>query len=356
MHIVYLNRDCRIDEVTGMLQPIIPRNVLVTGGAGFIGSNFVRLVLHENPQIHITVLDALTYAGNLRNLQGLPEERYTFVHGDIGDAALLEDLVPRHDAVVNFAAESHNDNSIASPGIFVSSNIVGTFTLLEAVRKHHIRFHQVSTDEVYGDTDYTDTSQFTQSSPYRPSSPYAASKACADLLVRAWIRTYGLAATISVSSNNYGPYQHVEKFIPRQITNLLSGRRAKLYGEGKEIRDWIAVEDNCAAIWRIMCEAIPGGTYLVSANCRKSNREVLRDILKLMGRDDNDYDYVSNRPGVDRRYALDSEAIYTQLGWKPRVRDFLAGLQRTIDWYCDHEDWWAASKHATETKYAHEHH
>ncbi|MFT8704626.1 dTDP-glucose 4,6-dehydratase [Bifidobacterium aquikefiricola] len=333
-----------------------PHNILVTGGAGFIGSNFVRYVLNNNPDVHITVLDALTYAGNINNLNGLPEGRYTFVHGNICDADLLDTLIPNHDTVINFAAESHNDNSIAQPDIFITSNIVGTFTLLQAVARHHIRFHQVSTDEVYGDTDYHDRSKFTQFSPYHPSSPYSASKASADMLVQAWIRTYGVAATISNSSNNYGPYQHVEKFIPRQITNLLSGRRAKLYGEGKEIRDWIAVEDNCSAIWQIVLHGTIGKTYLVSADCEKSNRDVLHSILRLMGRAEDDYDAVSNRPGVDRRYALNSDEIRKEFGWKPEFSNFEAGLQDTIDWYAQHEEWWQSSKQATEQKYAKEHH
>ena len=223
-------------------------NILVTGGAGFIGSNFVHWLVDNQPQVHIVVLDALTYAGNLKNLKGLPEERMDFVHGDICDADLLDALVPACDAIVHFAAESHNDNSITDPSPFLRTNVEGTFRLLEACRKYGTRFHHVSTDEVYGDLSLDDPARFTEETPYRPSSPYSSTKAASDMLVRAWHRTYGVAATISNCSNNYGPRQHVEKFIPRQITNLIDGIKPKLYGDGLNVRDWIHTEDHSSAV------------------------------------------------------------------------------------------------------------
>ena len=229
-----------------------PKRIIVTGGAGFIGSNFVHWVVDNQPDVHVVVLDALTYAGNLDNLAGIPEERMTFVHGDICDEALLEEIVPGVDAIVHFAAESHNDNSIADPEPFVRTNVHGTFRLLEAARKHDVRFHHISTDEVYGDLALDDPARFTEETPYRPSSPYSSTKASSDMLVRAWFRTYGVRATISNCSNNYGPRQHIEKFIPRQITNVLTGIRPKLYGDGLNVRDWIHTEDHSSAVWAIL--------------------------------------------------------------------------------------------------------
>lgn len=215
------------------------KNLLVTGGAGFIGSNFVHWVMANQPNVKVTVLDALTYAGNLENLTGLPGDRLTFVHGNICDAALVYELFAKNDACVHFAAESHNDNSIADPSPFLKTNVEGTYTLLQAARDFDIRFHHISTDEVYGDLALDDPARFTEQTPYKPSSPYSSTKAASDLLVRAWCRTYGVKATISNCSNNYGPRQHIEKFIPRQITNILCGRRPKLYGDGLNVRDWM---------------------------------------------------------------------------------------------------------------------
>ncbi len=225
--------------------------LLVTGGAGFIGSNFVHHVI-EHTDHHVTVLDKLTYAGNRASLAGLPESRLMFVHGDVADPDVVDDLVATSDAVVHYAAESHNDNSLSDPTPFLQTNVIGTFTLLEAVRKHGVRFHHISTDEVYGDLALDDPARFTEASPYNPSSPYSSTKAGSDMLVRAWIRSYGVAATISNCSNNYGPYQHVEKFIPRQITNILLGIRPKLYGEGRNVRDWIHADDHSSAVLRIL--------------------------------------------------------------------------------------------------------
>lgn len=332
-------------------ETFTPKNIIVTGGCGFIGSNFVHYVVDNHPHVHVTVLDALTYAGNIENIAGLPEDRVEFVHGNICDAELLDRIVPGHDAIVHYAAESHNDNSIADPEPFLKTNVEGTFRLLEAVRKYGIRYHHVSTDEVYGDLALDDPAKFTESTPYHPSSPYSSTKAASDMLVRAWTRTYGLRTTISNCSNNYGPYQHVEKFIPRQITNILAGIRPKLYGQGLAVRDWISVEDHCSAIWTILTQGCIGETYLVGANGEYNNIDVLRMILKLMGRDANDFDHVNDRPGGDKRYAIDATKLQTELGWAPKYTDFEEGLAATIDWYRAHESWWMPDKAGTEEKY-----
>lgn len=325
---------------------------LVTGGAGFIGSNFVHWVVENQPEARVVVLDKLTYAGNRENLAGIPEERMTFVHGDICDADLLEKIVPGVDGIVHFAAESHNDNSIADPEPFVHTNVYGTFRLLEAARAHDVRFHHISTDEVYGDLALDDPARFTEETPYRPSSPYSSSKASSDMLVRAWHRTYGVRVTISNCSNNYGPRQHIEKFIPRQITNLLTGTRPKLYGDGLNVRDWIHTEDHSSAVWEILQRGRIGETYLIGADGEKSNLEVLRSILLAMGRDSDDFDWVRDRPGHDRRYAIDASRLRSELGWAPRHTDFSEGLANTIAWYKDNPQWWQDDKAATEAKYA----
>lgn len=321
-------------------EAFAPRRLLVTGGAGFIGSNFVHWVVEHQPEVHLVVLDALTYAGNLENLAGIPEERLTFVHGDICDADLLEELFPGIDAVVHFAAESHNDNSIANPAPFVRTNVEGTFCLLEAARRHGTRFHHISTDEVYGDLALDDPARFTEGSPYRPSSPYSSTKAASDMLVRAWRRTYGLDVTISNCSNNYGPRQHIEKFIPHQIAAVLMGGRPQLYGDGLNVRDWIHVDDHSSAVWAILTRGEPGETYLIGADGERSNLEVMRGILSRMGRDADDFDWVRDRPGHDRRYAIDSTKLRRELGWRPEHTDFDAGLDATIRWYRENESWW----------------
>ena len=324
---------------------------LVTGGAGFIGSNFVRHVL-DHTDGEVTVLDKLTYAGNLASLDGLPESRFTLVRGDICDAALVDGLVARHDVVVHFAAESHNDNSLRDPSPFVTTNLVGTYTLLEAVRRQDIRYHHISTDEVYGDLALDDPQRFTETTPYNPSSPYSATKAGSDLLVRAWVRSFGVRATISNCSNNYGPYQHVEKFIPRQITNVLDGGRPKLYGTGNNVRDWIHADDHSAAVLLITERGRIGETYLVGADGERSNREVVETILVLLGRPRDAYDLVTDRVGHDLRYAIDSTKLRAELGWQPRFSDFAAGLADTIAWYADNEAWWRPQKAPTEAAYA----
>jgi dTDP-glucose 4,6-dehydratase len=324
--------------------------ILVTGGAGFIGSNFVHYVL-ANTDHSVTVLDKLTYAGNLASLDGLPEDRFAFVQGDIADAAVVNELVPAHDAVVHYAAESHNDNSLNDPRPFLDTNIIGTYTLIEAARRHGVRFHHISTDEVYGDLELDDPARFTEQTPYNPSSPYSSTKAGSDLLVRAWVRSFGLQATISNCSNNYGPYQHVEKFIPRQITNVLRGERPKLYGTGENVRDWIHANDHSSAVLTILEHGRIGETYLIGADGEKNNKEVVEQILVELGQPADAYDLVTDRPGHDLRYAIDSTKLRTELGWTPSFSDFAAGLADTIAWYREHEGWWAPQKDATEARY-----
>jgi dTDP-glucose 4,6-dehydratase len=324
--------------------------ILVTGGAGFIGSNFVHHLV-GNTGHTMTVLDNLTYAGNAASLAGLPEARVELVVGDILDAPLVDELFARHDAVVHFAAESHNDNSLSDPSPFVQTNVVGTFTLLEAARRHGIRFHHISTDEVYGDLELDDPERFTEATPYNPSSPYSSTKAGSDLLVRAWVRSFGVQATISNCSNNYGPYQHVEKFIPRQITNVLRGERPKLYGTGENVRDWIHADDHSSAVLTILERGVIGETYLIGADGEKNNKDVVELILDELGQPRDAYDLVADRPGHDLRYAIDSTKLRAELGWTPRFGDFAAGLAATIAWYRDNEAWWAPQKDATEAKY-----
>lgn len=327
------------------------KNILVTGGAGFIGSNFVHWVINHVPTSHVIVLDKLTYAGNKENLAGLPTDRFEFVKGDICDAKLVNELVPQVDAVVHYAAESHNDNSISNPEPFIRTNIFGTYTLIQAALQHDKRFHHISTDEVYGDLALDDPARFTEQTPYHPSSPYSSSKASSDLLVLAWHRTYGLKCTISNCSNNYGPYQHIEKFIPRQVTNILSGRSPKLYGDGLNVRDWIHTEDHSSAVWTILTKGELGQTYLIGADGEKNNLAVLRAINKLMGREADDFEWVKDRPGHDRRYAIDSTKLRRELGWKPLYTNFDEGLADTIAWYQEHEEWWKPAKEAIEKKY-----
>lgn len=337
------------------------KNIIVTGGAGFIGSNFVHYVVNNHPEVHVTVLDKLTYAGNKENLAGLPEDRVKLVVGDICDKELVDKLVQNADAVVHYAAESHNDNSLRNPDPFIQTNIVGTSVLIEACTKYDVRFHHVSTDEVYGDLPLREDlpghgegpgEKFTPESPYKPSSPYSSSKASSDLLVRAWVRSFGLKATISNCSNNYGPYQHIEKFIPRQITNILSGIRPKLYGTGKNVRDWIHTNDHSSAVWKILNEGKIGETYLIGADGEKNNKEVLELILKLMGQPSDAYDQVKDRPGHDLRYAIDASKLRNELGWEPQYTNFEEGLKATIDWYTNHYEWWQDQKAAVEAKYA----
>lgn len=324
--------------------------ILVTGGAGFLGSNFVHHVL-RSAEYHVTVLDKLTYAGNFESLRGLPKDRLTFVKGDIADAEVVNSLVRRVDIVVHFAAESHNDNSLRDPKIFLDTNIYGTYTLLEAVRYHEKRFHHVSTDEVYGELPLDCAVRFTEKSSYNPSSPYSATKAASDLLVKAWARSFGVQATISNSSNNYGPRQHIEKFIPRQITNIIDGASPKLYGNGENVRDWIHVDDHSAAILKILEEGVIGETYVVGAEGEMTNKEVLRMILEIM-RAPLEIELVPDRPGHDKRYAVEAAKLRTELDWMPRFLTFETGLRDTILWYQENEQWWRPHKAPTESRYS----
>ena len=325
--------------------------VLVTGGAGFIGSNFVLRARQVRPEWELTVIDALTYAGNRASLAPV-EDEITFVEGSIADADLVDRLVADTDLVIHFAAESHNDNSLDNPWPFMESNIIGTYRLLEAVRKHDKRIHHISTDEVYGDLELDDPQRFLETTPVNPSSPYSASKASADLLVRAWIRSFKLKATLSNCSNNYGPRQHVEKFIPRQITGILDGVKPKLYGAGANVRDWIHVDDHNDAVIAIVEQGRLGETYLIGADGEQNNRQIIALLLELMGKPADWFEHVNDRPGHDLRYAIDSTKLRTETGWRPQYQDIRAGLQQTIDWYAANEAWWRTAKESTEQVYA----
>ena len=324
--------------------------MLVTGGAGFIGANFVHYTVRNHPGYQVCVLDALTYAGDRTTLSPVAGE-VEFVHGDISDADVVGRLVKDADLIVHFAAESHVDISLHDPEPFIRSNIIGTYTLQEAVRRHGGRFHLISTDEVFGDLPLDTAEQFSEGTPYDPSSPYSASKASSDMLVRAWARSFGVAATVSNCANNYGPFQHVEKFIPRQVTNVLRGVRPKLYGAGENVREWTHVDDHSAAVHLILSQGRIGETYLVGSGDERSNKQITQLILELMGQDPNAYDHVPDRPGHDLRYSNNTTKIRTELGWQPRYGDFRAGLAATIDWYRDNGWWWKPHKEATEAKY-----
>ena len=328
------------------------QTMLVTGGAGFIGANFVRLICQARPDTRVTVLDKLTYAGNRANLAGLDID---LVEGDIADPATVEPLVAAADVVVHFAAESHNDNSLRDPSPFIHTNLVGTFTLLEACRKHDTRLHHVSTDEVFGDLEIGADTKFTEDTAYAPSSPYSATKAGSDHLVRAWVRSFGLRATISNCSNNYGPYQHIEKFIPRQITNILSGHTPKLYGTGEQVRDWIHVDDHNEAVLAILERGRIGETYNIGADQEDiNNKQVIELICEIMGHTRNGralYEHVADRPGHDQRYAMDAAKLRRELGWTPRFTDIRAGLEDTIAWYRNNEGWWKPEKEDVEARY-----
>jgi dTDP-glucose 4,6-dehydratase len=324
--------------------------MLVTGGAGFIGSNFVHQTVADQLADEVIVLDALTYAGDRSNLEPVAD-RIEFVHGNIADADVVNSLVGRVDAVVHFAAESHNDNSVTDPRPFVETNLIGTFNLLEAVRRHGVRLHHVSTDEVFGDLSLDDTSRFTEETAFNPSSPYSSTKAGSDLMVRAWVRSFGVRATISHCSNNYGPYHHVEKFIPRQITNIVDGVRPKIYGSGKNVRDWIHVFDHNRAVHTILDRGRVGETYLIGAECEVDNLTVVSHLLRLLDKPEDWFDLVSDRPGHDMRYAIDPSKLRDELGWRPRYGDFEAGLAQTVQWYRDNEAWWRPKKAETEARY-----
>ncbi len=316
------------------------RKVLVTGGAGFIGSNFVRMVLSEHPDCFVVNLDKLTYAGNLENLRGfLDHPNHKFVKGDICDGDLLARLIDEHriDAIINFAAETHVDRSITGPKIFVETNVIGALMLLEAAREKKLeRFIQISTDEVYGALG--DEGMFTEQTPLSPNSPYSASKAAADHLVRAYGHTWGVRYNITRCSNNYGPYQFPEKLIPLMINNALNDKALPIYGDGLYVRDWLYVYDHCPAVWRVLEDAPPGEVYNIGGCNEKANLEVVELILSRLDKPKSLIKHVTDRPGHDRRYAIDAGRIINELGWKPSV-SFEQGINRTIDWYIENQDW-----------------
>jgi dTDP-glucose 4,6-dehydratase len=314
--------------------------ILVTGGAGFIGSNFIHYILNKYDDYQMINLDSLTYAGNLENLKGLEDDaRYRFVRGDIADYELVDKLVGEVDAIVHFAAESHVDRSIIDSRDFIRTNVVGTHALLEAAKKNgNKRFHHISTDEVFGSLAMEDPA-FNEKTPYDPRSPYSASKASSDHLVRAYFHTYSLPITISNCSNNYGPYHFPEKLIPLFITNLMEGKRVPLYGDGLNVRDWLYVEDHCRAIDLILHNGVIGDTYCIGGNSEKNNKEITYKILELMGRGEEMVEFVKDRPGHDKRYAIDFSKLKNELGWEPQV-SFEDGLKKTIQWYLANEQWW----------------
>ncbi len=318
--------------------------IIVTGGAGFIGSNFVYYLLREHPEDRVVCYDALTYAGDLETLsEAMKDERFSFVRGDISSRVSVDRLfeAEKPDVVVNFAAESHVDRSITSPEIFLRTNVFGTQVLLEACRKYGVtRFHQVSTDEVYGDLplDRPDLF-FTEQTNLNASSPYSASKASADLLVHAYHRTYGVPVTISRCSNNYGPYHFPEKLIPLMILNALHDKKLPVYGDGKNVRDWLYVEDHCAAIDLVVRKGRVGEVYNIGGHNERSNIDVVRTVLKELGKPESLIEYVEDRKGHDRRYAIDPTKIHDELGWEPATR-FEDGIRQTVQWYLDHRQWW----------------
>ena len=318
--------------------------ILVTGGAGFIGGNFVHYMVNKYPEYQIVNLDLLTYAGNLETLKGVEDKpNYKFYRGDIADREFVMDLFDRErfDIVVNFAAESHVDRSITNPGIFAETNVIGTLVLLDASRAYGVkRYHQVSTDEVYGDLplDRPDLF-FTEETPLHTSSPYSSSKASADLFVLSYQRTFGLPVTISRCSNNYGPYHFPEKLIPLMISRALADEKLPVYGKGENVRDWLHVEDHCSAIDLIIHKGRVGEVYNVGGHNERTNLEVVQTILKQLDKPESLIHYVTDRPGHDMRYAIDPTKLETELGWKPKY-NFDTGIRQTIQWYLDNEDWW----------------
>lgn len=315
-------------------------NIVITGGAGFIGSNFVRYINKKYPEVKITIVDKLTYASTIETIEDLLENKnITFEKVDITDYKKIEEIIKNKDLIVNFAAESHNDNSLENPHNFLMSNVVGTYNLLELARKYNIRYHHISTDEVYGDIELKSIEQFNENSQYKPSSPYSATKAASDMLVKGWIRSFNLKATISNCSNNYGPYQHPEKFIPRQITNILNNKKPILYGNGLNIRDWIHVEDHSQAIDLIIDNGKIGETYLIGVNNEVNNITVLKQILKEMNKEEDYFDFVEDRKGHDLKYSINPTKLNTELNFKPKHTDFNKGLKETINWYKENKNW-----------------
>jgi dTDP-glucose 4,6-dehydratase len=329
-----------VAEATGNFFEAIMRKILVTGGAGFIGSNFVRMVLLEHPDCFIVNLDKLTYAGNLKNLEGfLNHPNHRFIKGDICNGQLIEKIIKEYkiDAIINFAAESHVDRSITEPKIFIETNVTGTLTLLEAVRDNKLeRFIQISTDEVYGALG--PAGKFTEDTPMSPNSPYSASKAAADLLVQAFGHTWDIKYNITRCSNNYGPYQFPEKLIPLMINNALNDKELPVYGDGLYVRDWLYVYDHCTAIWQVLQKAPSGEIYNIGGCNEKANLEVVDLILDRLDKPKSLIKHVTDRPGHDRRYAIDAGKIINELNWQPSLK-FEEGINKTIDWYLQNKDW-----------------
>ena len=328
----------------------LPRRLLVTGGAGFIGSNFVRFILGRSPDAHVTVLDKLTYAGNRANLADVERDpRYTFVEGDIADADLVDRLAADVDAIVNFAAESHVDRSIEEPDAFIRTDVYGTFVLLEAARRHrHQRYLQISTDEVYGNVPEGSS---TEADALKPRSPYSASKSGGDLLVGAYFTTYGVPTLLTRASNNFGPYQYPEKVIPLFITNAIDDEPLPLYGDGQQIRDWLYVDDHCEALATVLARGVPGETYNVGGGNELANLDLTRMILELLDKPMSLVRRVEDRPGHDRRYSVDCSKLGS-LGWAPS-HSFEAALRETVDWYRAREDWWRPLKSGEYREYYH---
>lgn len=323
---------------------------LVTGGVGFIGSNFVHYLANETSD-DIYVLDSLTQSQCIDPIASISKGRLKFVHGSVNDGFLLREVVSEVDRVVHFAAETHNDNSLTGPRAFVESNVFGTFEVLEAIRRSGKRLHHISTDEVFGDLPLDSKAKFTEETPYQPSSPYSASKAASDHLVRSWVRSFGINATISNCSNNFGPWQHVEKFIPRQITELALGRKPRIYGDGANIRDWIHVDDHSDAIFRILESGRSGETYLVGADGERTNLQVVLELLRIFEMPRDFIEFVRDRPGHDLRYSIDASKLRRELGWRPQTKSFEESLRNTVDWYLHNNSWWKPLKTGTEAKY-----
>lgn len=336
--------------------------LLVTGGAGFIGSNFIHYWIAEHPGDSIVNLDLLTYAGNLESLKSIESNsNYKFVKGDIRDHKLVSELVQDCDTIVHFAAESHNDRAILDPSIFIETNIKGTFVLLEAVREHKKRFHHISTDEVFGALALDSQNKFSEATPYDPRSPYSASKAASDHLVRAYFHTYGVPITITNCSNNFGPYQHPEKFIPRMITNLIDGGNIKIYGDGLYVRDWLYVEDHCRAVDNVLTKGKAGETYLVGGqpslklrpagmSHEVNNLQIAKLLLEIFEFGEDRLQFVKDRPGHDRRYSVEWGKISRELGWQPQ-HSFEEWLKKTVKWYQANEAWWRPLKTEAEAMY-----
>lgn len=327
-------------------------NVLITGGAGFIASNFILYLLENQPSSHVVNLDALTYAGNLENLKEVEASaHYTFVKGNITNRELIEHIVGLHniDIIVNFAAESHVDRSIQDPGIFIRTNVMGTQNLLDIAKAHRLKkFVQISTDEVYGSLG--EDGYFTESSPLAPNSPYSASKASADLLVRSYHETFGLNVNVTRCSNNYGPYHFPEKLIPLMITNALEDKPLPVYGDGKNIRDWLHVHDHCAAIEKVILSGAPGEVYNIGGHNERTNLEIVENIVDQLGKSRDCIQFVNDRPGHDKRYAIDPTKIEKALGWEPKYT-LEAGLKETVEWYVQNQNWWRRIKSGDYQKY-----